>query len=816
MQRGTDYCPPMLVESGLLILEDFVYTGHFDENPNGKLIWKSIQNGLHSPYDHCPPTTDSAADIQQRKEDLFDEYERFRAIGNESIHDYFIYIISNGYEPHAKKTLKKQEQSTSIVDPLAYRKAPGNVGNTGVEAKVIVTTAEEKDIVAIALVIRTREKMDSQVLSISTTQSANWVKNNPLVSPKEKQGSTDCSMVSGFLGGMSKDIFMTGARARLIYFVEKVHWYVRFRQREDAAFIGYGDFKWVTTILSSSICEDSSTYLFSVRKFCDGGLEVAFRQHSCHIRNYDMVDLLKGSRTTNLYSIHMNDMIVSFTSLVALQKPLQRIRGLPMLKYNKDHLCPSCQLGKSKKASHPLKTENTNTEVLHTLHMDLCGPMRTESINGKKHSSDGLRVSEFLLKRALPVLHNRTAVVERRNRKTLMEAARTTASSLRRRKKADIGIFVGYAPPRKAYESTTKERARFGNVHVAFDDELSEGIDVDDLFQWFDDDEVIPIPPVVSITPVNVPAAPAPENAHGSPSTTVNLRRRFLRIQLETERCGCFFNVFLNPVETKNLLRQKDVELMCWMRLAGKEIMKYHLLPMDVKTLPYGEQNEVVYESQPEDLYVPGDPSHVYRLKKSSYGLKQAPHDIIFALPTPKPANYLPFEMKLNFQDVDEGSMGILVRITSFSKIPEGIFYSTNQYAQEILKKVWILTHEHPLTLHWRSMSVPTLMKIDKGGKLIDPTRFRVLWLGSLMYLSASRPDIVFAVYADYAGCHDTRRSTSGSAQFLGHRLVSWSSKKQKSTAISTTEAEYIALSGCLVLQISSGCVLNSRTMDLR
>ncbi|GJX58529.1 hypothetical protein Tco_0289919 [Tanacetum coccineum] len=50
---------------------------------------------------------------------------------------------------------------------------------------------------------------------------------------------------------------------------------------------------------------------------------------------------------------------------------------------------------------------------------------------------------------------------------------------------------------------------------------------------------------------------------------------------------------------------------------------------------------------------------------------------------------------------------------------------------------------------------------------------------------------------ADYAGCHDTRRSTSGSAQFLRHRLVSWSSKKQKSTAISTTEAEYIALSGC-------------------
>nr|GEX49564.1 uncharacterized mitochondrial protein AtMg00810-like [Tanacetum cinerariifolium] len=49
----------------------------------------------------------------------------------------------------------------------------------------------------------------------------------------------------------------------------------------------------------------------------------------------------------------------------------------------------------------------------------------------------------------------------------------------------------------------------------------------------------------------------------------------------------------------------------------------------------------------------------------------------------------------------------------------------------------------------------------------------------------------------DRAGCQDTRRSTSGIAQFLGDKLVSWSSKKQKSTTISTIEAEYIAMSGC-------------------
>ncbi|GJV99613.1 retrovirus-related pol polyprotein from transposon TNT 1-94 [Tanacetum coccineum] len=61
------------------------------------------------------------------------------------------------------------------------------------------------------------------------------------------------------------------------------------------------------------------------------------------------------------------------------------VRGLPKLKYEKEHLCPSCQLGKSKNSSHPFKTVNTNIEVLNTLHMDLCGPIRVESINGKKY-----------------------------------------------------------------------------------------------------------------------------------------------------------------------------------------------------------------------------------------------------------------------------------------------------------------------------------------------------------------------------------------------------------------------------------------------
>nr|GFC36089.1 uncharacterized mitochondrial protein AtMg00810-like [Tanacetum cinerariifolium] len=66
-----------------------------------------------------------------------------------------------------------------------------------------------------------------------------------------------------------------------------------------------------------------------------------------------------------------------------------------------------------------------------------------------------------------------------------------------------------------------------------------------------------------------------------------------------------------------------------------------------------------------------------------------------------------------------------------------------------------------------------------------------------LWYQMDSSVALTAFVDADHAGCQDTHRSTSGSVQFLGERLISWSSKRQKSPAISSTEAEYIALSGC-------------------
>ncbi|GKD52552.1 retrovirus-related pol polyprotein from transposon TNT 1-94, partial [Tanacetum coccineum] len=138
-------------------------------------------------------------------------------------------------------------------------------------------------------------------------------------------------------------------------------------------------------------------------------LEVAFRKHTCFVRDLDGVDLIKGSRGTNLYTISVDDMMRS-SPICLLSKASKNkswlwhrrlnhlnfgtlndlarkdlVRGLPRLKFEKDHLCSACQLGKSRKATHKPKTINTIMEVLHTLHMDLCGPMRVQSINGKKY-----------------------------------------------------------------------------------------------------------------------------------------------------------------------------------------------------------------------------------------------------------------------------------------------------------------------------------------------------------------------------------------------------------------------------------------------
>nr|GEX44240.1 retrovirus-related Pol polyprotein from transposon TNT 1-94 [Tanacetum cinerariifolium] len=701
-------------------------------------------------------------------------------------------------------------------------------------------------------------------------------------------------------------------------------------------------------------------------------VQIVLWQHTCHIRNMDKVDLLQGSRSTNLYSILINDML-SASPVCLLTKALSTkswlwhrrlnylnfktlneltrkdlVQGLPLLKYDKDHLCPSCQLGKSKKASHPLKTKNTNVEVLSTLHMDLRGPIRTESINKKKyvlvivddytrfgwvrflHTKDEtpkvflkflkniqralnatVRIvrtdngMEFVNKTLTDLFENvgithqtsvprspqQNGVVERWNQ-TLMEAAHTMlifaiwAEALKA--KADIGIFVGYAPTKKAYHVYNKRTRKIQEiVHVTFD-ELSGGMSsehapeiaiatpsatlisegaptitispsfsesspqdtsVHGIETPIDDVDSNLYEPYIAPEAISEASSSIPLNADVTPNSPIAHVQKWTkdhpldniigdvqcpvstRKQLQTNAMWCFFNEFISHVEPKNYkqalkhswwieaMQEKIHEferLNVWVLIPARnniliiplkcifkikldeygEVLKNKawlvakcyrqeagidfeesfalvarleairlfianaasqnmiIFQMDVKiAFLNGELNQVVYVSQPEGFVDQEHPTHVYQLKKALYGFKQAPRAWYDKLSK--------FLISTGF------SKGVV------SQNPRGISINQSKYALEILKKY---DFDFSTPIDTPIAKRPKLDE-DKGGKLIDPTRYRGM-VGSLMYLSASRPDIVFAI------C-------------MCARLVSWSLKKQKSTAISTTEAEYIALSGC-------------------
>nr|GEU91810.1 ribonuclease H-like domain-containing protein [Tanacetum cinerariifolium] len=185
---------------------------------------------------------------------------------------------------------------------------------------------------------------------------------------------------------------------------------VRFGNDHVAAILGFGDLQWGNILITRVyFVEGLGHNLFSVGQFYDSNLEVAFRRNACFIRNLKGVDLLKGDRSTNLYTINLHEMAsaspiclmarASSTKLWLWHQRLSHLNfdtindlarkdlvaGLPKFKYHKEHLCPSCEQGKSKRASHSPKPVPNSRQRLHLLHMDLCGPMRMASINEKRY-----------------------------------------------------------------------------------------------------------------------------------------------------------------------------------------------------------------------------------------------------------------------------------------------------------------------------------------------------------------------------------------------------------------------------------------------
>nr|GEV13184.1 integrase, catalytic region, zinc finger, CCHC-type, peptidase aspartic, catalytic [Tanacetum cinerariifolium] len=311
---------------------------------------------------------------------------------------------------------------------------------------------------------------------------------------------------------------MTGDRSRLLNFMKKFIGTVRFGNYHFGAIMGYRDYVIGESVISRVYYVEGLGYnLFFVGEFCDFDLEVAFRKHSCYVQDTDSVDLIMGSRGSNFYTISVEDMMKS-SPICLLSKASKNkswlwhrrlnhlnfstindlarkdlVRGLPRLKFEKDHLCSACQLGKSKKHTYKTKTENTNLEVLNTLHMDLCGPTvpRTPQQNSVVEKRNRTLVEAartmlifskalvFMWAEAMATvcyIQNRS-LIHTRHHKTSYELVHNKKPGLtffrvfgalcyptndsedleKLQPTADVGIFFGYAPSGKGIESTTKE-----------------------------------------------------------------------------------------------------------------------------------------------------------------------------------------------------------------------------------------------------------------------------------------------------------------------------------------------------------------------
>ncbi|GJV25205.1 retrovirus-related pol polyprotein from transposon TNT 1-94 [Tanacetum coccineum] len=280
------------------------------------------------------------------------------------------------------------------------------------------------------------------------------------------------------------------------------------------------------------------------------------------------------------------------------------------------------------------------------------------------------------------------------------------------------------------------------------------------------------------------------KNKHDEENTFIrNKTHLVVRGYLQEE--GIDFNESFTPVARMEAIR---------IFLAYVTHKSFTVFQMDVKTaFLHGSLKEDVYVCQPKGFIDADYPSHVYKLKKALYGLKQAPS-----------AWYDELSMFLLHNHFFKGTIDLTLFIRHFDN---DILVVQSNYVLEILKKYGMETYDPIGT----PMEIKDKLDLGQNGTLVDATKYHSM-IGALMYLTSSRSDIVHATClcaryqakpidsgfeltgfsdADYAGCKDTFKSTSGGAQFLGEKLVSWSSKKQDCTELSTAEAEYVSLSAC-------------------
>nr|GEX01691.1 hypothetical protein [Tanacetum cinerariifolium] len=695
---------------------------------------------------------------------------------------------------------------------------------------------------------------------------------------------------------------------------------VHFGNDHVAAIMGFGDLQWGNILITRVYFVKGLDHnLFSVGQFYDSDLEVAFRRNACFVKNLKGVDLLKRDRLTNLYTINLHEMAsaspiclmarASSTKSWLWHQRLSHLNfdtindlarndlasGLPKFKYHKEHLCPSCEQGKNKRASHPPKPVPNSRQRLHLLHMNLCGPMRIASINGKPYvlvivddysrytwvhflrsKDEAPEVIKTFLKRITVLLQSlviiirtdndtefknqvlkeyfdsvgishqmssvrtpqQNGVVKRRNR-TLAEAARTmlifspaplflwdeaiaTACFTQNRSiihhigklgaKGDIGFFIGYSADSCAYRIYNRRTNKImETMNVSFD-ELSAmdfkqrsskprlQSELDLLFEAMYDDYIGGQP---SDTARTVPAAQEPQAHLQSTPVADNVPNALFD-----------GNTFVNPFAIPSTS-------------AAESSSSHNMDPSNMHTFyqPYPHQfqwtkdhplEQVIEEpSRPvltrNQLQSDGDMC-IYALIVSTMELKNSrlvvrgyrqdegiDFEESFALVARMEAisiflSYVAHKLFLVFRmDVKTAFLDGSLKEEVYVCQPKGFIDADHPSHVYKLKKALYGLKQAPRAWYNELLTFPLQNHFFKG--TINPTLFIRRFHDDILV------DSVFELTgfsdADYAGCKDTFKSTFDGAQFLGEKLVSWSSKKQDCMALSTAKAEYVSLSAC-------------------
>nr|GEU55044.1 hypothetical protein [Tanacetum cinerariifolium] len=589
---------------------------------------------------------------------------------------------------------------------------------------------------------------------------------------------------------------MMGNLKLLINFVEKFLETMKFRNDQIEPILGYGDLvQGAIPIKRVYYVEGLNHNLFSVGQLCDADLEVAFWKSTCYIRDLKGNDLLTAT-SSQAWLWHRRLSHLNFNTINLLSKN-DIVVGIPKLKFVKDHLCSSCELGKAKRKSFYTKTTPSSKRRLQLLHMELRGPMRVASINGKKYVlvivddysrytwTHFLRSKDQTSKVLIDFLRlvQRGLHAQKPSVKffhifgSLCYIVRDGENLDKMKEKGDACIFVGYSTQSRAYRVFNKRiRVIVETIHVNFDElpqmaldhvvSKSSTVTADDAHNQRQQQHTTPLNTYITHDPTyqgetsyrHVDSSnmhtfyqrhPSEhrwtkdhplEQVIRNPSQSVRTRR-----QLESDGKMCMFALTVSRTEPNNI--KEAMADSSWIESMQEELHQFDRLDVwELVDIPLCKNviniKWLWKNKRDEENIVIQNKSH---LVAKGYAQKEGVYFKESFAPVARLETVRLFIAYAAHKSFTVYQMDVKTTFLYGSlkdeihQSPRGIFINQAKYAQEILIK-------HGMT-SCDSVGTPMAMKhldADLSGTPVDQTKYRSK-VRALMYLTASRQDIMHA-----------------------------------------------------------------------